>query len=35
MKKFIFALVTALSVTLSVFAATENSGESAIEVKDP
>ena len=35
MKKFIFALVAALSVTLSVFAATENSGESAIEVKDP
>lgn len=35
MKKFIFALVAALSVTLSVFAAAENSGESAIEVKDP
>lgn len=35
MKKFIFALVAALSVTLSVFAATKNSGESAIEVKDP
>lgn len=35
MKKFIFALVAALSVTLSVFAATKNSGESPIEVKDP
>ena len=35
MKKFIFALVAALSVTLSVFAATKNYGESAIEVKDP
>ncbi len=35
MKKFILALVAALSVTLSVFAATENSGESAVEVKDP